>query len=209
MSKLVVVIGITGNQGGSVASTFLQQQGWRVRGLTRNTQSEASQSLTSRGVEMVQANLHDPESLKDVFKGANLVFSVTDYWAPYFDPVNHARAKEEGKPNGQIAYEIEIEQGKNIADAVAREVDGLDDVGFIASTLCSAKNSSKGEYTDLWHFDSKADVFPKYVEETHAQLARKTSYIHAGYFFWSWRFLPGRWFAKVLSFTNQSFPILY
>jgi hypothetical protein len=197
MSKLVVVVGITGNQGGSVASTFLQEPGWRVRGLTRNAQSEASKSLTSRGVEMVQVNLYDPDSLKGVFKGANLVFSVTDYWAPYFDPVNRARAKELGKSNGQIAYDLEVEQGKNIADAVAKEVDGLDDVGFIASTLCSARNSSRGEYTDLWHFDSKADVFPAYVEEVHAKLARKTSYLHMGYFFTSWRFLPGRWFAKV------------
>lgn len=197
MSKLVVIIGITGNQGGSVANSFLQDPEWRIRGLTRDPESEKSKTLISRGVEMVKAELHDPSSLKDVFKGANLVFSVTDFWEPFLDPAKNALAKEQGKSNGQLAYELELEQGKNIADAVAREVDGLDEVGFIASTLCSAKKSSNGKYTQLWHFESKAEAFPEYVDEAYPELARKTSYLHTGYFFTSWRFLPGRWFAKV------------
>jgi hypothetical protein len=197
MSKLIVIIGITGNQGGSVASTFLQDPEWCIRGLTRDPHSDASKALSARGVEMLQANLHDPASLQDAFKGANLVFSVTDFWKPFFDPANQARAKKQGKPIGQYAYELELEQGKNIADAVAREVHGLDDVGFIASTLCNARQSSNGKYKELWHFDSKADIFPTYVQERHPALARKTSYLHMGYFFTSWRYTPGRWFAKV------------
>jgi hypothetical protein len=197
MSKLIVIIGITGNQGGSVASTFLQDPEWRIRGLTRDPHSDASKALSARGVEMLQANLHDPASLQDAFKGANLVFSVTDFWKPFFDPASQARAKKQGKAIGQYAYELELEQGKNIADAVAREVHGLDDVGFIASTLCNARQSSNGKYKELWHFDSKADIFPTYVQERHPALARKTSYLHTGYFFTSWRYTPGRWFAKV------------
>tara|TARA_R110002003_G_scaffold141_19_gene12999 strand:+ start:2913 stop:3509 length:597 start_codon:yes stop_codon:yes gene_type:complete len=185
MSKLIVIVGITGNQGGSVATTFLQYREWRVRGLTRDPLSPTSQALSGKGVEMVKCDLHDPKSLENVFKGANLVFSVTDFWKPSFDPKNIARAKEEEKPIGQLAYELELEQGKNITDAVAREVGGLDDVGFIASTLCSARESSK------------ADVFPRYVEDKYPELAKKTSYLHTGYFFTSWKFLPGRWFAKV------------
>ena len=199
MTKLIVIIGITGNQGGSVASTFLQDPKWRIRGLTRNPSSPESQRLSAQGIEIVQANLHDPNTLRDVFKGANLIFSVTDFWKPYFDPANHARAKELGKSVGRYAYELEYEQGKNVADAVAREVAGLDQVGFIASTLCHAGKSSKGKYKELWHFDSKADVFPSYVEEKYPELAAKSSYLHTGYFFTSWQILPGRWFAKVLS----------
>lgn len=197
MSKLVVIIGITGNQGGSVANAFLQDPEWRVRGLSRNLDSEQSKSLIGRGVEMVKVELHDPQSLQNVFKGANLVFSVTDFWEPFLDPAKNALAKEQGKLNGQLAYELELEQGKNIADAVAREVEGLDEVGFVASTLCNAKKSSNGKYTQLWHFDSKAEAFPEYVDEKYPELARKTSYLHTGYFFTSWRYLPGRWFAKV------------
>jgi uncharacterized protein YbjT (DUF2867 family) len=152
MTKLIVIIGITGNQGSSVASTFLADLTWRIRGLTRDPSSPASQALSARGVEMVLADLHDPSSLRTVFHGANLIFSVTDFWTPYFNPTNIARAKEQGKTTGQYAYELELDQGKNIADAVAREVDGLDDIGFVASTLCSARTLSKGKYQGLWHF---------------------------------------------------------
>jgi hypothetical protein len=202
MKKLIVIVGITGNQGGSVASTFLRDPTWRVRGLTRDTQSSAAQALLNQGVEMLQADLHDPSSLEDVFKGAKLVFSVTDFWKPFFNPVNQARAEEQGKSIGQYAYELEFEQGKNIVDAVAREVDSLDDVGFIASTLCSAKELSKGKYQELYHFDSKADVFPTYLQDKYPALAHKTSYLHTGYFFTSWHFMPGRWFAKVKPLSN-------
>lgn len=204
MAKLIVIIGVTGNQGGSVASTFLQDPAWRIRGLTRNTLSVGSKALSAQGVEMVQVDLHNSSSLKEAFKGANLVFSVTDFWKPLFDPENQARAKEQGKSIGQYAYELELEQGKNIVDAVAREVDGLDDVGFVASTLCSAKKLSNGKYQGLYHFDSKADVFPTYLQEKYPNLARKTSYLHTGYFFTSWRFMPGLWFAKV----NHSIALL-
>ena len=197
MTKLIVIVGITGNQGGSVAGTFLNDPSWRVRGLTRDTQSSASLALSAQGVQMVQADLHDPSSLTDVFRGANLVFSVTDFWKPYFEPVNRVCAAAQGKSIGRYAYELEFEQGKNIADAVARELDGLDDVGLIASTLCSARESSGGKYKELWHFDSKADVFPTYLKENYPGLATKTSYLHTGYFFTSWQILPGRWFAKV------------
>lgn len=197
MAKLIVIIGITGNQGGSVARTFLKDPDWRIRGLTRYPRSQASQALSAQGIEMVQANLHDPDSLKEVFKGANLVFSVTDFWKPFFDPSNRAQAIAQGESIGQYAYELEVEQGKNIVDAVAREVDDLDDVGLIASTLCSARESSNGKYKELWHFDSKADVFPTYLQEKCPKLAGKTNYLHTGYFFTSWQFMPGRWFAKV------------
>jgi hypothetical protein len=197
MTKLVVIIGITGNQGGSVAKTFLQDSTWRIRGLTRDTQSSTSLALSAQGVEMIEADLHDSTTLQTAFKGANLVFSVTDFWTPFFTPTNQTRAKKLGKSIGQYAYELEVEQGKNIADAVAREVDGLDDLGFVASTLCSARRNSNGKYQELWHFDSKADVFPTYVEEKYPGLAKKTSYLHTGYFFSSWRYMPQRWFAKV------------
>jgi nucleoside-diphosphate-sugar epimerase len=64
MTKLIVIIGITGNQGSSVASTFLADPTWRIRGLTRNPSSPASRALSACGVEMLHADLHVPSSLK-------------------------------------------------------------------------------------------------------------------------------------------------
>lgn len=77
--KLIVVVGATGNQGGSVARRFLAA-GYQVRGLTRNTTSPAATALTSAGIKMVHADLDDVQSLKETFRGANAIFSVTNYW---------------------------------------------------------------------------------------------------------------------------------
>lgn len=111
--KLLVVIGITGNQGGSVARTFLNDPGmrskYRLRGVSRNSSSDQSQDLITQGVEMVSADLHDPPSLLKAFEGAHAIFSVTDFWAPYLDKRNQAKAQEQGKHIGQFSYELEYE----------------------------------------------------------------------------------------------------
>lgn len=66
--KLVVVVGATGGQGGSVISRLLADGSYRLRGITRNPQSKSSQALTTKGVEMVTADLNDPESVIAAFK---------------------------------------------------------------------------------------------------------------------------------------------
>ena len=205
--KLVVIIGITGNQGGSVANTFLQHSSqWRIRGLTRDTSSSASRDLAAKGIEMVQADLHDPSTLLPAFKGANLIFSVTDFWKPFFNPANQSAAEESGKSIGRLAYELEYEQGKNIVDAAAHpDVFATLDkqVGLIASTLSSARECSKGKYKQLWHFDSKADIFPKYVEEKYPELAKRTSYLQTGFFTSSWQLAGPMYLGKVGQDSHQ------
>jgi uncharacterized protein YbjT (DUF2867 family) len=47
--KLIVILGATGNQGGSVAEVFLQEPEWRVRAVTRNPASAKAQALAARG----------------------------------------------------------------------------------------------------------------------------------------------------------------
>lgn len=82
---LLVVLGATGNQGGSVISYFLAQspQTYRLRGLTRNASSASAQALTGQGVEMVAGDLDDLSSLGRAFEGADAIFAVTDFWGPY------------------------------------------------------------------------------------------------------------------------------
>ncbi len=184
-------------QGRSVADVFFQDPHWKIRGLTRNTTSQASQSLAAKGIEIVQADLHDPSTLIPAFKGANLIFSVTDFWAPYYNPANRARANELGKSIGEYCYDLEVEQGRNIADAAAEVVDGLDEVSLVASTLSHARKCSGGKYQEVWHFDAKADVFPDYVESRYPELAKKMSYMQTGMFMSSWRLGPRLYFAKV------------
>lgn len=93
--KLLVIIGITGNQGGSVASTFLSDPTYRIRGISRNPSSPRAIALSNQGIEFVKADLHDVNSLEKAFQGANLIFSVTDYWEPFF--AQRAVALEKGR----------------------------------------------------------------------------------------------------------------
>ena len=167
-----------------MANAYLKEAGWSIRGLTRDPNSGSSKSLSAKGIEMIQADLHDPSTLVPAFKGANVIFSVTDFWKPFFNPANIERAKQEGISIGQLCYNLEYEQGKNIAAAAAHRdvLPGLDLNGFIASTLSSARECSGGKYKDLFHFDSKADIFPKYIEEHHPELAKKMSFLQTGFF---------------------------
>lgn len=194
--KLICVVGATGNQGGSVAQRFLKDPRFRVRGLTRDTTSDAAKRLAEQGIEVVRADLDDVESLKSAFKGANVIFSVTNYWEPFFRPDCRAKARELGVTCRKYAYDVEYSQGKNIADAAAG-VDTLDANGFLVSTLSHAERCSGGAYKELYHYDAKAAVFPDYLEEMHPDLAAKASWIQTGYFNTSHRILPNSYFAKV------------
>ena len=102
MSKLLVILGATGNQGGSVIKSILSDpkaaKQFQLRGVTRDTSSAKAQALASKGVEVVSANVDDTASLKKAFEGAYGIFALTDFWA----------AKDGAK---------ETQQGKNIADA--------------------------------------------------------------------------------------------
>lgn len=197
MSKLICVIGVTGNQGGSVAERFSKDPNYRVRGLTRNPNSARAQQLAAQGIEIAKAELEDVRSLETAFTGANIIFSVTQYWEPFFRPDCRQKAQEQGISCAKYAYDVESQQGRNIADAAATVVGSLEPNGFLVSTLSHAGECSKGAFKELYHFDSKADVFPKYVNEKYPALAAKMSCIHTGYFMTSYRLLPTCWLAKV------------
>ncbi|KAF8856222.1 NAD(P)-binding protein [Acephala macrosclerotiorum] len=205
--KLLVIVGITGNQGGSVASAFLSDPTYRIRGLTRNPSSPTAKELSEKGIEIVQADLDDVTSIEKAFEGANLIYSVTNYWEPFFRPDCRAKAQEEGIICRRFAYDVEYRQGMNIADAAAKVAASLDENGFIASTLSHARKCSKGEYKELYHFDSKADIFPDYVNEKHPELAKKLSCVQTGYFTSSYKLAPKAYFSKLPDGTFQmAFP---
>jgi len=187
--KLLVITGITGNQGGSVARTFLTdpelRAKYRLRGVSRQSFPNGAPDGLA-GVEMVKADLHDPASLFKAFEGAGVIFSVTDFWKPYLDKNNQAKAQAEDKHIGQLSYELEYEQGRNIAGAAA-QTPGLE--RFIVSMLCSTKKASNGRYDKIYHFDSKADMITC-IKESHPDLASKMSELNMGVFFQSWKMLP-------------------
>ncbi|KAF4628767.1 hypothetical protein G7Y89_g9383 [Cudoniella acicularis] len=182
MSKLIVVIGITGIQGDSVATLFSTLAGWKVRGITRNLSSASAQSWISKGVELVQGDLNDPSSLERAFAGAHVIFSVTNFFDPFFNPATKSRLRE-GQNINQYCYEVELQQGKNIADAAAN-VQGLE--RLIISTCVDATKESRGKYTWVYHFDAKARAV-EYIHKKYPELAAKMSCVIVGSYMDQWK----------------------
>jgi uncharacterized protein YbjT (DUF2867 family) len=140
MSKLLVVFGATGQQGGSVVSHVLNDaelsKQYKVRAVTRDPSSSKAEALTTKGVEVVKADLSDPASLSSALKGAHTIFFLT---SPSMGP--NAKSDELG-------------QGKGVADAaVAAGVQYI-----IFSTLPHVERLSGGKYTKVAPFDAKAEV---------------------------------------------------
>jgi len=96
--KIIAVTGATGLQGGAVARKLLED-GWKVRGLTRDINKPVAKQLASLGAEMVPGDMENRSELEAAFKGAYGVFSVQNFWLP------------------NVGFEGEIRQGKNVADA--------------------------------------------------------------------------------------------
>ena len=184
-NKTIVVLGATGNQGGSVADVFLGEPGWQVRAVTRNPSSTKALALAARGAEIVSADLDTPSSLLSAFEGANAIFAVSDFWGLYFNPANASKAAE-GEPLNVWAANHETGQLKSVVDAAAK-IPTLE--RFILSSLSNPTKWSKGKYTHVYHFESKAKA-AEYAAENHPELWKKTSIFQAGFFLSNYVFNP-------------------
>lgn len=69
----VLVTGATGNQGGAVAQALLTR-GHKVRALTRNTESASAKRLANQGVEVLQGNFDDADSLAKALQGIDTFY---------------------------------------------------------------------------------------------------------------------------------------
>lgn len=83
----------------------------------------------------------------------------------------------------QYAYEREVQQGVNVAEAAAA-VESLE--LFIFSALPNAKKHSNGKYTNFYHFDSKVDIV-KTVHERFPDLAKRMSLLHLAHYVENWK----------------------
>ncbi|OKL61634.1 hypothetical protein UA08_03438 [Talaromyces atroroseus] len=177
---LLVVLGATGNQGGSVVSYFLSLSSspYAIRGVTRNLSSPKSVSLASLGVEMVAGNFDDPSSLDAAFKGVSVIFTVTDFWHSFFDPSVREKASASGESIGVVSRDNETQQNKNIIDAAAK-VSTLE--RFVFSSLPNTSKLSGGKYPYVYHFDGKA-LGEEYGSSAHPKLWEKTTVFYAGYY---------------------------
>ncbi|KAJ8096427.1 hypothetical protein POJ06DRAFT_287586 [Lipomyces tetrasporus] len=163
--KLLVVLGSTGAQGGSVAEYALKHLSdkYAVRGLTRDTTKPAAQRLASLGAEMVAANFDDEVSVAKALAGANLIFGITNFWDQY-------------------SLEIEVRQGLLIAK-VASELPHLEH--FIYSSLPDATQLAGGRYQNVLPYNAKTNIRDG-MKKLYPQLWEKTTTLFISFYFENW-----------------------
>ena len=172
-SKTIAIVGATGNQGSSVARTFLGLPDWHVRCLTRRSTSEKAQALKALGAEVVQADLENVDSLTEAFKDVHAIFVNTDFWLPYMAALAEGRGRD---ASSTLGHATEFRHARNAAIA-ASKTPTLEK--YIYSALGPIKAASGGKYFNCFHWDSKAAAVD-FVEKEMPDLAKKTSYIYIG-----------------------------
>ncbi|KAH7313716.1 hypothetical protein B0I35DRAFT_277731 [Stachybotrys elegans] len=172
-SNIIAIVGATGNQGSSVAHTFLALPHWQVRCLTRNPSSPAAQALSAAGAEVVAADLEDPASLDRAFSDVTAVFLNTDFWVPF------AAACARGVPPQESiteAWGTEVRHAKNAALAAAKQPSLR---RFVYSALGPMARGSGGKYPHCAHWESKAAA-ADFMEKEVPELQGKLSMFYAG-----------------------------
>ena len=124
----VLVSGATGNQGGAVTQALLAS-GHKVRALTRNTESSRARQLADQGVELIQGNLDDANSLGRALQGTDSFYLM-------------------GSPQ-EVGVDGETKQGIALADAAK----GADVGHLVYGSVANADLD-----TGIPHFDSKYQV---------------------------------------------------
>jgi uncharacterized protein YbjT (DUF2867 family) len=92
--RVIAVTGATGAQGGSLVRALLEhpESGLVPRAITRNPSSAKALELAALGVEVVQADLNDRDSLIAAFDGAYGVFAMTNFWEHFDASMEKAQA---------------------------------------------------------------------------------------------------------------------
>lgn len=138
MSRILAVLGATGQQGSGVVDYVtndpeLSKQ-WKVRAITRNLDSDKARALKGK-VEVVQGDATDRASFAKALKGVHTLFAMTTPVFGVEDPL-----------------ESEFQVIKTIADVAVEQ--GIQYLIF--STLPSCRDISNGKYTAVAPFDAKA-----------------------------------------------------
>ncbi|KAJ7636664.1 hypothetical protein FB45DRAFT_907054 [Roridomyces roridus] len=150
---VITIFTATGTQGSSVLEAVLRDGRYTPRAVTRKLDSPAAKALISRGIEVVEGNMWDRESVKRAMRGSEAVFGNTNFWDPEVFPAD---------PQGKG----EVVQGKNLVDAAKEEGVKF----FIWSSLPSATKASNGVFTHAYHVDNKA-IIADYLKESGVPFA--------------------------------------
>jgi len=146
----IAVFGATGSQGNAFVKAALADKdlNFKIRGITRNLDSDKSKELKAQGVSIVQADLENIESLHKALDGCEYAFLVTDYWAVL------SSAKEQQQIRNFIAAAKGLKHvvWSTLPDT-RKVVKPNDDFPTISGNMFVPHFDSKGE-ADQWFIDA-------------------------------------------------------
>ena len=172
---LLVVVGINGRQGTSVANAFLKTEQFRIRGLTSSPGRSASKKWVARGVEIRKETFDNADSVRENFSGAAIIFATTNY-DKYFED-RAAKLACSLCPNSgllNLAMLHEIKMGRMIVSAAA-DTPGLG--RFVLVTLPAVLpdttfTTNRGAY----QFRAQGEIV-RYLTRHHDALHEKTNIV--------------------------------
>ena len=150
-TRIIVVLGATGNQGGGVVRALLTSgQDWHVRALTQDVNSSKAKALADEHSEymkagrltLVKGSVYDPDSLRAAFAGAYGVFAITSEVRPGKTLVEESEMTHE------------IEAGRNMV--LAAKEGGI--THFVFSSLPDMVKTTGGQFPDIHHMNNKHTV---------------------------------------------------
>ena len=143
-NDVIAVTMATSRQGAGVVKELSKTNKYQIRAITRNIKSTKALELGRlNNVELVQADLMDPESLNKAFNGVDVIFgntTPTKGWKLF---------------RGSIVRSYEIEQGYNLVNEVRIAYKKGQLNHFIFSSISKAKDPLKndpapGHFTSKW-----------------------------------------------------------
>ena len=149
---VIAVTMATSRQGKGVVKELSKTNKYLIRAITRNIHSTKAQELGRlKNVVLVKGDLMDPESLRDAFDGAEMIFgntTPTKGWKIF---------------RGSIVRSYEMEQGFNLINQVKIAHNKGKLSHFIFSSISKPKNPLKNDPAP-GHFTSKWDI-EDYIEK--------------------------------------------
>jgi hypothetical protein len=155
----------------SVIEAFFKDPSWKIRTVNRDpTKAECEALEVAKGVEVVKGSFENVESLITVFQGANVLFGLTDFWTPFFNPATPAKLAPD-QLTDEYCYKLELQQGKYNADAVATIAESTLEP-YVWSSLFYVKNRSKEKCIWVYHCRLESQGLRIYLRSA-SQLAKE------------------------------------
>jgi hypothetical protein len=144
--------------------------------------------LAANGVEIVKADIDDKQSLFPTLEGAAVIFSNTNFFLHLRDRLASGDLAP-GRTLNEYAFDHEVAQGVNIAEAAASPAVLKTLERFVLSSLSDARKWSGGKYTTVYHYDSKAEII-RDIQTRFPELAKRMSTLQVGHYVSNWKVFP-------------------